>query len=87
MKTKLFGTLFVATAAGALLVAPAVGSALAEAPMPAHQQSNESPDWGGYNNPGWRNPHNDDWRCDRHGNWHNDQHDQWGRPDGRCHTW
>ncbi len=86
MKTKLFSAVFVAAAAGALVVAPAMGSALAGTPLPAHQQSG-NPDWGGYNNPGWRNPHNDDWHCDRHGNWHNDQHDRGGHPDRRCHSW
>ncbi len=87
MRKKLSAT-FIALTAGALLIGPVTGAAVA-APsnaLPAQQDN----DWGGHNNPGWHDPHDpfrNDWHCDRHGFWHNDQHDGWGHRDQRCHRW
>gem|GEM_PF-2694394 len=89
MKKRLFSTLFIAVSTGALVAAPAMGSALAAAPIPVHQQPPGS-DWGGFGRPGWSDPHDpwhSDWHCDRHGRWHTNEHDQWGHQDGRCHVW
>lgn len=92
--------MFIAAAAGALIVGPMVGTASATAITPAHQDTGsaggpgpdqgQGGDWGGYNRPGWTDPgdpYHQDWHCDRHGNWHNDEHDQWGHRDDRCRNW
>lgn len=52
MRNILLSGLFIAATTGALVAAPAAGSALAAPAIPAHQQF-QVPGWGGYDNPGW----------------------------------
>jgi hypothetical protein len=91
VKSTLLTSLFIATAAGALMV-PAIGSAAAETPALVHQHPRFDDDddiWWGFEHPGWFDPDDHwhtDWHCDRHGRWHDDEHDRWGHDDfDRCH--